>query len=67
MILGKGLAPEVAAENLLKLVKYAGDTVPDGSPYPPAGFRFFSPAGKMTAGSEPAIEPSLRPTDVFLA
>jgi len=49
MILGKGLAPEVAAENLLKLVKYAGDTVPEGSPYPPAGFRFFSPAGEMTS------------------
>lgn len=67
MILGKGLAPEVAAENLLKLVKYAGDTVPDGSPYPAAGFRFFSAAGKMTSGGEPASEPSLRPNEIFLA
>jgi len=24
-------------------VRYSGDTVPEGSPYPPAGFRFFAP------------------------
>jgi hypothetical protein len=67
MILGKGLAPEVAAENLLKLVKYAGDSVPEGSPYPAAGFRFFSPGGKMTAGTGPEDAPLPRMNDVLLA
>ncbi len=67
MILGKGLSPQVAADNLLKLIQYAGDKVPDGSPYPPAGFRFYSPAGKMTAGPEYILDPGPGLNDVFLA
>lgn len=70
MILAKGLAPERAAENLLNLVKYAGDSVPEGSPYPPAGFRFFSPAGKMTSSAEEEPlpdEPPLGLHDILMA
>jgi hypothetical protein len=68
MILGKSIPPERAADNLLKLINYAGDTAPEGSPYPGAGFRFLSPAGKMTAAPEPAIElPPPGMNDVFLA
>ena len=69
MILSKGMTPEHAAEQLVRLVKYAGDVAPEGSPYPGAGFRFFSPAGTMNpTPPEPASEPS-RPghDDVFLA
>ncbi len=43
LILGKGLAPREAAEVLPRLVGYAGDDAPPGSPYPGAGFRFFDP------------------------
>ena len=43
MILGKGLAPADAARELLKLVRFAGDEPLPGSPYLPAGFRFFAP------------------------
>lgn len=43
LMLGKGLPPERAAEQLLQLVNYAGDTAPEGSVYPAAGFRFFKP------------------------
>jgi hypothetical protein len=41
MILNRGWDPADAAAALPKLVRYAGDTAPRGSPYPPAGFRFF--------------------------
>lgn len=43
MILAKGLSPEEAAEQLPLLVAYAGDEPVPGSPYAPAGFRFFRP------------------------
>jgi hypothetical protein len=45
MVLGKGLAPARAAEQLVRLVRFAGDEPLPGSPYPPAGFRFFGPPG----------------------
>ena len=70
MILSKGLPPAKAAEYLLKLVKYAGDSVPEGSPYPPAGFRFFSPSGKMTSSfDEPSLDelPPPAMNELFLA
>jgi hypothetical protein len=46
MMLEKGLSPAEAAEQLLRLVRFAGDEVVPGSPYHPAGFRFFSPPGE---------------------
>jgi hypothetical protein len=46
MILGKGLPPAEAARRLVELIRFAGDDVPMGSPYAPAGFRFLGPAGK---------------------
>lgn len=46
MILGKGLVPAHAAEQLTRLLRFAGnDQIPD-SPYPPANFRFFDPAAR---------------------
>ena len=41
MILNRGWDPADAAATLPKLVRYAGQTAPRGSPYPAAGFRFF--------------------------
>jgi len=43
MILGKGLAPASAAEQLKLLVRFAGEEAIPDSPYPPASFRFFDP------------------------
>jgi hypothetical protein len=45
MMLEKGLPPARAAEQLVSLVRFAGDEPIPGSPYLPAGFRFFGPAG----------------------
>jgi hypothetical protein len=45
MMLEKGLPPGKAAEQLVMLVRFAGDEPVPGSPYLPAGFRFFDPAG----------------------
>jgi len=42
MILGRGLAPESAARQVLELIAYAGETEVPGSPYPAAGFRILS-------------------------
>ena len=65
MILGKRMPPELAAEQLLKLVQFAGDEVPDGSPYRAAGFRFFSPDGEMKSKYE--LDPAPKMTDIYLA
>jgi len=54
MILEKGLAPANAAEQLLRLVRFAGTEDLPGSPYRAAGFCFFA------AAAEP-VELSLRP------
>jgi hypothetical protein len=43
MILGRGLSPTDAAEQVLRLIAYAGDEKLSGSPYPPAGFRILLP------------------------
>lgn len=43
LILSKKLAPAAAAEQIVKLIGFAGDTVPDGCPYPAARFRFLAP------------------------
>ena len=40
LILNRGLEPARAAATLPKLVRFAGDRAPRGSPYPAAGFRF---------------------------
>ena len=41
MMLEKRLPPAQAAEQLVRLVRFAGDEPMPGSPYHPAGFRFF--------------------------
>ena len=43
MILEKGLTPARAAEQLLRLVRFAGNEDLPGSPYRPAGFCFVDP------------------------
>ncbi len=45
MMLEKALRPHEAAAQLLTLVRFAGDEPIPGSPYHPAGFRFFAPPG----------------------
>jgi hypothetical protein len=47
MILGKGLSPAPAAEQLTRLIAFAGSDAIPGSPYPPANFRFFDPAKRV--------------------
>ena len=46
MILSKGLTPAAAAEQVRKLLPFAGDDKIEGSPFPPAGFRVVLPEGK---------------------
>lgn len=46
MILEKGLRPANAAEQLLRLVRFAGTEEIPGSPYRPGGFCFIAPAGE---------------------
>jgi len=43
MVLGRGLSPAAAAEQVIGLIGYAGDKDLLGSPYPAAGFRIFMP------------------------
>jgi ATP phosphoribosyltransferase regulatory subunit HisZ len=43
MILGRGLSPADAAQQLLRLLNYAGEENLPGSPYPAAGFRILMP------------------------
>ena len=43
MILGRGLSPTDAAEQVFHLIAYAGDENQPGSPYPAAGFRILMP------------------------
>ena len=45
MILTKGLTPAAAAEQVRKLLPFAGDEKIEGSPFPPAGFRAVLPNG----------------------
>jgi hypothetical protein len=45
LILSKNLSPAEAADQLCQLIGFAGDTTAPGSPYLPAGFRFFQAAG----------------------
>ena len=46
MILSRGLTPAAAAEQVRKLLPFAGDDKIEGSPFPPAGFRVVLPEGK---------------------
>jgi len=66
MILGKGLTPQEAADHLVNLVRYAGDEAPEGSPYPPAGFRFFAPGTPMDVPPGESTFPPELPT-IFYA
>ena len=43
MVLGRGLSPADAAEQVLHLIGYAGDKDLPDSPYPAAGFRILMP------------------------
>jgi len=45
-IFEQGLQPEEAAEEVLRSLKFAGDTVPEGSAFPAAGFRILAPGEK---------------------
>ena len=46
MILARGMAPAVAAEQIGLLLPYSGDKKIDGAVYAPAGFRILLPGGK---------------------
>ena len=46
MILGRGFSPTDAAQKVLELIDYAGDTASPDSPYPAAGFRILLPSGR---------------------
>jgi hypothetical protein len=50
MVLGRGLSPAEAAEQVLHLIGYAGDKDVPNSPYPAAGFRVLMPE-KVQASS----------------
>jgi hypothetical protein len=43
MILARGLPPQAAADQVMRLVAFAGDHQIADSPYPPAQFRFWQP------------------------
>jgi hypothetical protein len=58
MILEKGLSPARAAEQLLALVRFSGSEEIPGSPYRPAGFRFFEPHPAPTTPQAAVTEPS---------
>jgi hypothetical protein len=58
MILEKGLAPARAAEQLLALVRFSGSDEIPGSPYRPAGFRFFEPHPEAIAPSPAVAAPA---------
>lgn len=58
MILSRGLSPQEAAAQITRLIAYAGDSVPEDSPYPAAGFRLFLPA---RPGPAPAPNPPTEP------
>ena len=45
MILARGLDPQSAAEQVTKLISFAGDQGSEDSPYPPAHFRIWHPEG----------------------
>jgi len=47
MILDKGLTPDKAAEQLPRLVRFAGTESLPGSPYRPAGFMFVGPDARL--------------------
>jgi hypothetical protein len=49
MVLERGLSPPAAAEQLVRLVRFAGSEEIAGSPYRPAGFCFFPPAENAAA------------------
>jgi hypothetical protein len=46
MILARGLDPQTAAKQVTQLIAFAGDQGPADSPYPPAHFSFWQPAGR---------------------
>lgn len=43
LMFSKQMLPEQAAETMRKMIAWAGDVAPPGSPYGAAGFRFFKP------------------------
>ena len=43
MILARGVSPQAAAEQITRLITFAGDSAAAGSPYPAAHFRFLPP------------------------
>jgi len=57
MVLDKGLTPERAAEQLPRLVRFAGAESLPGSPYRPAGFALVGPDAQP-AEADPATQPA---------
>jgi hypothetical protein len=53
MILARGLSPRAAANQVTRLLAFAGDQKIADAPYPPAQFRFWTPASH--AGIDRAI------------
>ena len=49
MILSKGLTPEAAAAQVYRLIGFAGAEVPEGCPYPAAGFQLIARAPRDPA------------------
>jgi hypothetical protein len=62
MILDKGLAPATAAEQLPRLVRFAGTEEIPGAPYRPAGFCFVGPDAELP---EPMLGPVPGPASRF--
>jgi hypothetical protein len=56
MILSRGLAPAQAAEQLVRLVTFAGDDAPPGSAYRPLGFRILLPGERYSQDSQDSQE-----------
>ena len=54
MVLDKGLTPERAAEQLPRLVRFAGAESLPGSPYRPAGFALVGPDAPPAEATQPA-------------
>ncbi len=46
-ILERGMAPSLAAEQVVKTMAFAGNDAPEGSPFPPAGFHILHPDDEM--------------------
>lgn len=58
LIMSRGLAPEAAAEQVKKLLPFAGDDEVVGGAFPPAGFRIVVPGPAVAEGGSAAAPPA---------